>query len=265
MGEVTDQVTTATIAATPKSTAPTTSRSISGFALPSVIHNNQSLRKVSYFWNFRHCIVRYYWYAFLFIFIYISKVLICIQKCIFIYTYFRRHRSIERERYIYIYIYTYHIHNVSVYVYMYFYIHIHIHIHIQSYTYTYTYTYTHTYTDTYVYIYIYIYMRVFVGQHGCPNQCIFETFTFSFAGTFEQIMCKVCHACIRPSDAFYVDSLKPRMSSRRTHLGKPLLWLFLTWQRPCPHGFTWPCNEVAKIWNSSWTENLVAGQLFRQS
>ena len=43
VGEVTDQVTTATIAATPKNTAPTTSRSISGFALPSVIHNNQPL------------------------------------------------------------------------------------------------------------------------------------------------------------------------------------------------------------------------------
>ena len=42
-GEVTDQVTTATIAATPKSTAPTAFRSISGFALPPVIHNNQSL------------------------------------------------------------------------------------------------------------------------------------------------------------------------------------------------------------------------------
>ena len=43
VGEVTDQVTIATIAATPKNTAPTTFRSISGFALPSVIHNNQSL------------------------------------------------------------------------------------------------------------------------------------------------------------------------------------------------------------------------------
>jgi len=43
VGEVTDQVTTATIAATPKNTAPTTFRSISGFALPSVIDNNQSL------------------------------------------------------------------------------------------------------------------------------------------------------------------------------------------------------------------------------
>ena len=43
VGEVTDQVTTATIATTPKNTAPTTFRSISGFALPSVIHNNQSL------------------------------------------------------------------------------------------------------------------------------------------------------------------------------------------------------------------------------
>ena len=42
VGEV-NQVTTATIAATPKNTAPTTFRSISGFALPSVIHSNQSL------------------------------------------------------------------------------------------------------------------------------------------------------------------------------------------------------------------------------
>ena len=41
VGEVTDQVTTATIATIPKNTAPTTFRSISGFALPSVIHNNQ--------------------------------------------------------------------------------------------------------------------------------------------------------------------------------------------------------------------------------
>ena len=64
VGEVTDQVTTATIAATPKNTAPTTFRSISGFALPSVIHNNQSLLYVSYFWNFCHRLVRYYWYPF---------------------------------------------------------------------------------------------------------------------------------------------------------------------------------------------------------
>ena len=61
--EVTDQVTTASIAATPKNTAPTTFRSISGIALPSVIHNNQSLHKVSYFWNVRHRLARYYWYA----------------------------------------------------------------------------------------------------------------------------------------------------------------------------------------------------------
>ena len=38
-----DQVTTATIAATPKNTTPTTFQSISGLALPSVIHNNQAL------------------------------------------------------------------------------------------------------------------------------------------------------------------------------------------------------------------------------
>ena len=43
MGEVTDQVTTATIVTTPKSTTPTTFQSISGFALQSVIHNNQNL------------------------------------------------------------------------------------------------------------------------------------------------------------------------------------------------------------------------------
>ena len=42
MDEVTDQVTTATIAATPKKTAPTTFPSISRFTLPSVVHNNQS-------------------------------------------------------------------------------------------------------------------------------------------------------------------------------------------------------------------------------
>ena len=40
---VTDQVTTATIVTTQKNTIPTTFPSISGFALPSVIHNNQPL------------------------------------------------------------------------------------------------------------------------------------------------------------------------------------------------------------------------------
>ena len=43
VGEATDQVTTATIVTTPKNTTPTTFQSISGFALPSVIHNNQPL------------------------------------------------------------------------------------------------------------------------------------------------------------------------------------------------------------------------------
>ena len=37
------EVTTATIATIPANTTPTTFRSISGFALPSVIHNNQRL------------------------------------------------------------------------------------------------------------------------------------------------------------------------------------------------------------------------------
>jgi len=45
---VVSEVTTATIATTPRSTTPTTFRSISGFALPSVIHNNQALLQVSY-------------------------------------------------------------------------------------------------------------------------------------------------------------------------------------------------------------------------
>ena len=41
---------------------PTTFRSISGFALPSVIHNNQRPPIGFLFWNFRHRLVRYYWY-----------------------------------------------------------------------------------------------------------------------------------------------------------------------------------------------------------
>jgi len=40
---VVGEVATATIAATPKNTTSTTFRSISGFAMPSVIHNNQPL------------------------------------------------------------------------------------------------------------------------------------------------------------------------------------------------------------------------------
>ena len=40
---VVGEVTTATIATTPTNTNPTTFRSISGFALPSVIHNNTNL------------------------------------------------------------------------------------------------------------------------------------------------------------------------------------------------------------------------------
>ena len=59
---VVGEVTTATIAATPTNTTPTTFRSISGFALPSVIHNSQPLLYIGFlFWNFRHRLVRYYW------------------------------------------------------------------------------------------------------------------------------------------------------------------------------------------------------------
>ena len=43
VGEVTDQVTTATIVTTPNNTTPTTFQSISRIALPSVIHNSQAL------------------------------------------------------------------------------------------------------------------------------------------------------------------------------------------------------------------------------
>ena len=56
------EVTTATIATTPKNTIPNPFRSISGLALPSLIHNSQPLLYVSYFWNFRHGLVRYYRY-----------------------------------------------------------------------------------------------------------------------------------------------------------------------------------------------------------
>ena len=41
VGEVTDQVTTATIATIPKKTTPTAVRSIGGFALQSVVHNTK--------------------------------------------------------------------------------------------------------------------------------------------------------------------------------------------------------------------------------
>ena len=50
---VVGEVTTATIATTPTNTTPTTFRSISGFALPSVIHNNQPL-----LWSYRFPILK---------------------------------------------------------------------------------------------------------------------------------------------------------------------------------------------------------------
>ena len=55
-----DQVTTATIVTTAKNTTRTTFRSISGFDLPSMHHNNQPLLGFL-FWNFRHRLVQYYW------------------------------------------------------------------------------------------------------------------------------------------------------------------------------------------------------------
>ena len=50
------------IAATPENTTPTTFSSISGFALPSVIHNNQPLLWAYCFWNFRRRLVWHHWY-----------------------------------------------------------------------------------------------------------------------------------------------------------------------------------------------------------
>ena len=58
---VVGEVTAATIATTPKNTTPTSFRSISGFALPSMHHNNSPLLYVSHFWNFRHRLMRCYW------------------------------------------------------------------------------------------------------------------------------------------------------------------------------------------------------------
>ena len=46
---VVGEVTAATIATTPKNTTPTSFRSISGFALPSMHHNNSPLLYVSHF------------------------------------------------------------------------------------------------------------------------------------------------------------------------------------------------------------------------
>jgi hypothetical protein len=43
VGEVTDQVTTATIVTIPKNTTPATFQTVNVLALPSVIHNNQPL------------------------------------------------------------------------------------------------------------------------------------------------------------------------------------------------------------------------------
>ena len=60
---VVGEVTTAIIATTPTNTNPTTFRSISGFALPSVIHNQPTFPIGFLFWNFRHRLVRYYWYT----------------------------------------------------------------------------------------------------------------------------------------------------------------------------------------------------------
>ena len=71
VGEVTDQVTTATIAAIPKDKTPTTCQSISGFALPSVRDSQQSTFPIGFL--FRHCLVRHYWYRTYFALIPVTK------------------------------------------------------------------------------------------------------------------------------------------------------------------------------------------------
>ena len=71
VGEVTDQVTTATIVAIPKDTTPTTFQSISGFALPPVRDSQQSTSPLGFL--FRHCLVRHYWYRTYFALIPVTK------------------------------------------------------------------------------------------------------------------------------------------------------------------------------------------------
>ena len=60
MGEVTDQVTTSTIATTAKNTAPTCSNHLSVQWICSAIRESQ--QPISPSWNFGHRLVRYYWY-----------------------------------------------------------------------------------------------------------------------------------------------------------------------------------------------------------
>ena len=62
VGEVTDQVTTNHCNHS-KKTIPTTFQSISGFALPSLIHNSQEPSSpIGFlFWIFRHRLYWYYW------------------------------------------------------------------------------------------------------------------------------------------------------------------------------------------------------------
>ena len=67
-----------TTATTPQSTAPTTFRSISGFGLPSMHHNNSPLQSAFYLWNFCHCLVRFYWW-------YWCKSQVIKMVCVFLY------------------------------------------------------------------------------------------------------------------------------------------------------------------------------------
>ena len=70
------------------STAGSCSRSINGFALPSMHHKQLTSPIVSYLRYFRHRLVRYNWYIYIYI---------CI-KYIYIYTYREKERERERER-----------------------------------------------------------------------------------------------------------------------------------------------------------------------
>ena len=67
VGEVTDQVTTATIASTPKNTAPTTF-SVHQWIGSAIRDSQQPISPIGFpiFWNFRHCLVRYYWYIYIY-------------------------------------------------------------------------------------------------------------------------------------------------------------------------------------------------------
>ena len=135
-------MTIATTATTPENKTLTTFRSISGFALPSVIHNNQPLLQVSYFWNFRHRLVRYYWY------IDITLHFPSLHHITLRYTHYITLRHVPWLRCI-----TWHdinshyitLHYITLHTYIHTYVHTYIHTDRQTDIHTHIHTYIHTY------------------------------------------------------------------------------------------------------------------------